>query len=65
MGKTSVLVFFVNGKKVSCCTVVVVFEGKFACKILQVVEDRADPEWTLLYYLRVKCILYYKNMQSS
>ena len=29
----------------------------FLCLPLQVVDSDVDPEWTLLYYLRNKCIL--------
>lgn len=27
--------------------------------LLKIIETRADPDWTLLYYLRNKCILFY------
>jgi hypothetical protein len=32
------------------------------CLLLQVVDSNVDPEWTLLYYLRTKCIPWSKQM---
>ena len=33
-----------------------------SCLLLQVVDSNVDPEWTLLYYLRTKCIPWSKEM---
>jgi hypothetical protein len=33
--------------------------------MLQVIEKQAEPEWTLLYYLRNKRILFHINMVAA
>lgn len=66
---TSELIFYVNGKKVSRFNIQYkltlikltdcYLDVSRECNIynLQIVEKNADPEWTLLYYIREKCIL--------